>query len=250
MPKNYNATVAFYRAALNMEDLITLAEVLSRDVPETLTCPDSPIVPLLRYVQERNRYVVLSEEMEDRIYSANPQWNYILKVATFEQEDTGHMHVGLVVVQQGSLMETMSMVRLSNFVPVGYSELVATLSTLSDPYSFDQPHRLDCDRHSPRVTYLLADQGATLLRSDTNIHMHNLGLWRGENPDLVDAPESFFVPDGFSVTPWDPDYWRVPASFPGKDISLDIAGGDADRPPYIVSAARQGDGYTPALELI
>lgn len=250
MPKNYNATVVFYRAALTMEDLISIAEVLGRNVPDTYTFPDSPMIPFLRHLQERNRYLVLSDEMEDRIYSANPQRNYILKVATFEQEDTGHMHVGLVVVQQGSLMETMSMVRLSNFVPVGYSDVVASLSTLSDPYSFDQPHRLDCDSHSPRATYLLAAPGTSLLRSAINVYMHNPDLWIGENPDLVDAPESFFVPDGFSVAPWDPDYWSVPAPFPGKDIALDIAGGDVDRPRYIVSATRQGDGYVPALEIL
>ena len=249
MPKNYNSTVVFYRAALTMEDLITIAEVLSRDVPETLTCPDSPIVPLLRHVQDRNRYVVLSEEMEDRIYNADPHRRYILKLATFEQEDTGHMHVCLAVVQQGTFMATMSMVRLSNYLPVGYSDTVVTLSTNVDPLSFGQSHGLDFDKHSPRVTYFLADPN-TSLRLASNVHMHNLGLWRGTDPDLFSAPDSFFVPDGFSVAPWEPGYWRAPASFPGKDIALDIAGGDEDRPPYIVSAARQGDGYTPTLELI
>lgn len=249
MPKNYNATVAFYRAALNMQDLITLAEVLSRDVPETLTCPDSPIVPLLRYVQERNRYVVLSEEMEDRIYNADPHRRYILKLATFEQEDTGHMHAAFNVVQQGSFMETAPGVILSNCFPVGYSDVVISLSTNVDPLSIGQPYGLDCDQHSPRVTYLLAEPDIAM-RVATRVHMHNTDLWIGTDPDLFSAPDSFFVPDGFSVVPWYPNCWRIPVLFPGEDIAFDLAGGDADRPPYIVSAARQGDGYTPTLELM
>lgn len=249
MPKNYNSTVAFYRAALNMEDLITIAEVLGRDVPETLTCPDSTIVPLLRHVRERNRYVVLSEEMEYRIYNADPHRRYILKLATFEQEDTGHMHAALNVVQQGSFMETAPGVILSNYFPVGYSDVMISLSTNVDPLSIGQPYGIDCDRHSPRATYLLADSD-TSIRDATRVHMHNTDLWIGTDPDLFSAPDSFFVPDGFSAVPWDPNYWCHPVLLPGEDITFDLAGGDEDRPPYIVSAARQGDGYAPTLELI
>ncbi len=248
MPKNYNSTVVFYRAALTMEDMVTLAEVLSRNVPETLTRSDSPIVPLLRYVQERNRYMVLSDDMEGRLINVSLHQRYVLKLATFEQEDTGHMHAALNVVRQGSTTEIAPVVRLSNYLPRGYSDTVVTLSTNVDPYSFGQPYGLDCDRHSPRISYLLAEPDIAI-RSAANVHMYNTDLWRGTDPDLFSEPDSFFVPDGFSVIPWDPNCWCTPAPVPGQDIAFDLAGGDADRPPYIVSAARQGDGYAPALEL-
>lgn len=249
MPKNYNATVVFYRAALTMEDMVTLAEVLSRDVPETLTCPDSPVVPLLRYVQERNRHMVLSDDMEDRLINISLHQRYVLKLATFEQEDTGHMHAALNVVRQGSTTEIAPVVRLSNYLLMGYSDTVVTLSTNVDPYSFGQPYGLDCDRLSPRMSYLLSEPGIAM-RVAANVHMRNTDLWLGTDPDLFSEPDSFFVPDGFSVIPWDPNCWRTPVPVPGEDISFDLAGGDADRSPYIVSAARQGDGYAPALEIL
>lgn len=249
MPKNYNATVVFYRAALTMEDLITIAEVLGRNVPDTYTFPDSPMIPLLRYLRYRNRYAVLSDEMEDRLINISLHQRYVLKLATFEQEDTGHMHAALNVVRQGSTTEIAPVVRLSNYLLMGYSDTVVTLSTNVDPYSFGQPYGLDCDRLSPRMSYLLSEPGIAM-RVAANVHMRNTDLWLGTDPDLFSEPDSFFVPDGFSVVPWDPDYWSVPAPFSGKDISLDIAGGDTDRPRYIVSAARQGDGYAPALEIL
>ena len=72
MPANYDSTVVFYRAAMEVEDMVTLAEVLGGEAADNWTFPDSPIVPLLRYVLDRNRYAVLSGDMIDRIYSASP----------------------------------------------------------------------------------------------------------------------------------------------------------------------------------
>lgn len=247
MPKNYNSTVVFYRAAMTMEDMITLAEVLGWEEPDNWTFPESPIVPLLRYVLDRNRYAVLSQDMIDRFYSVNLYRRYILKLVTFEQEDTGHMHVALNVVNQGSFMETTPVVRHSNYLPAGYSEVVLTLSTNAEPNTFNQPHSLDCDRHSPRMAYLLADPD-TSLHFATVVKMYNPNLLRGINPDMSTAPGSFFVPDGFSVVPWDAAPWYMPVPFAGEDIAFDLAGGDAVNPPFLVSAARQGDGYSPALE--